>query len=103
MRHTLPIPDFAAMHAAQAEAARSRRVVPVLPTAGPVLTTMVRAKERERFDAERREREKDMERQMAIRASEKAEQEEREYREARKRTVPKAHEVPEWYKDLRKG
>lgn len=101
-RHVMPIPDFAAMHAAQAEASRNRRVVPVLPTAAPVLTTMARAKDREKFDAERREREKAIEQQLQIREREREEQEEREYREARKRTVPKAHEVPEWYKDLRK-
>jgi hypothetical protein len=63
---------------------------------------MVRAKEREKFEAERRERERAIEQQREIRERERAEQEERAYREARKRTVPKAHEVPEWYKDLRK-
>jgi hypothetical protein len=96
------MPDFAAMHAAEAEAVRGRRVVPVLPTDAPPLTTMVRAKEREKFDEERRERERATETLREMRERERAEQEDRAYREARKRTVPKAHEVPDWYKDVPK-
>ncbi|KAF8514276.1 hypothetical protein JB92DRAFT_3115728 [Gautieria morchelliformis] len=102
MPQALPMPDFAALHAAQEEAMRSRQVVPVTRSEAPALTTMVRAKEREKFEAERRERERAVEQQREMRERERAEQEERAYREARKRTVPKAHEVPEWYKDLRK-
>lgn len=87
-------------NASQNGTIRKKRPALVLPTEAPVLTTMIRAKEREKFDAERREREKAMEIQRQIRERERAEQEEREYREARKRTVIRANEIPEWYKDV---
>ena len=94
------MPDFAAMHAQAAQAGSKRAVVPVLPTEAPALTTMVRARERERFEEERRARERAVERLRAERERERATQDEEAYRAARKRTVPRAHEVPGWYKDV---
>ncbi|GJJ13126.1 hypothetical protein Clacol_007376 [Clathrus columnatus] len=84
----------------QADQTRKKTSNPILPTDAPVLNTLIRAKAREKFDAERKEREKILELQRLIRERERAEQEEREYKEARKRTIPRAHEVPEWYKDV---
>ncbi|KIJ53686.1 hypothetical protein M422DRAFT_64623 [Sphaerobolus stellatus SS14] len=98
-----PVPDFAALHAAQAKASRKKDLPPVtLPSEAPVLNTTLRAAERAKFDAERKERERALEIQREVRERERAEQDDREYREARKRTVIRAHEVPEWYKDVPK-
>lgn len=93
------IPDFKALHAAQeAELAlRKGGIVPVVPL--PLeLNTDVRAREREKFEARMREREREMERAMEERRREREEEEEREIRELRRRAVPRAHEVPEWYR-----
>ena len=91
------------MHAAQeaALAARREQIVPVVP-AEIQLTTDVRAREREKFEEARRARERELELQMEERRRQREIEEEREIREMRRRAVPKANEVPEWYADAPK-
>lgn len=99
----LPIPDFKAKHAAQeaALAARRAEIVPVVPQEVG-FPTDVRAKERERFDEARRAREREIELQMEERRRLREIEEEKEIKELRRRAVPKANEVPEWYADAPK-
>lgn len=94
------VPDFQTLHAAQealrasrSEEARTHITVPHEFH----LSLAERAKEREQYEAERRERELEAERAAEEARREREEQEEREWREARRRAIPKAHEVPEWY------
>ncbi|KAF8799904.1 hypothetical protein BYT27DRAFT_7200885 [Phlegmacium glaucopus] len=97
------IPDFKAMHAAQeAELAlRKENIQPVVPL--PIRwETDLRLKERQKFDERMREKEREQERLMELRRKEREEEEEREVRELRKKAVPKAHEVPGWYKEAPK-
>lgn len=102
--HRLGIPDFKAIHAAQeAELALRRRehVAPVVPL--PIeLSTETRAKERAKFDERIREKEREMEIVMEMRKRQREEEEEREIKELRKKAVPRAHEVPEWYREAPK-
>ncbi|KAI0059420.1 hypothetical protein BV25DRAFT_1828938 [Artomyces pyxidatus] len=95
----LPVPDFQALHAAEADlaAARKQHVVPFVPAPPLELATEARIKEREKFDAARRAREREIELQKEERLRLQAAAEEREIRELRRLAVPKAHEVPEWY------
>ena len=98
--YSTTIPDFKAMHAAQeAELAlRKENIRPVVPL--PIRwETDYRLTERQKFDERMREKAREQERLMEVRRREQEEQEEREVRELRKKTVPKAHEVPEWYKE----
>ncbi|OBZ78858.1 hypothetical protein A0H81_01354 [Grifola frondosa] len=90
------IPDFKALHVAQElqAAARKEQIVPLIPL-DIGLQTEVRAHEREKFEEARREREREIERQMEERRRQQELEEEREIKELRKRAVPKAHEVPE--------
>jgi septal ring factor EnvC (AmiA/AmiB activator) len=91
------------MHAAQeAELAlRKENIQPVVPL--PVhWETDVRLKERQKYDEKMREKQRELEREMAMRRREREEEEEREVRELRKKAVPKAHGVPEWYKEAPK-
>ncbi|KAI6037803.1 hypothetical protein EDC04DRAFT_2700040 [Pisolithus marmoratus] len=65
-------------------------------------TTTLRATERAKFDALIRQKQEEMAR-VREEARKRAEEEmEREMREMRRRAVPKAHEVPEWYKEMPK-
>ncbi|KAI6027148.1 hypothetical protein EDC04DRAFT_2718040 [Pisolithus marmoratus] len=65
-------------------------------------TTTLRATERAKFDALIRRKQEEMAR-VREQARKRAEEEmEREVREMRRRAVPKAHEVPEWYKEMPK-
>ncbi|PCH34280.1 hypothetical protein WOLCODRAFT_148344 [Wolfiporia cocos MD-104 SS10] len=95
---SLAIPDFKALHAAHesALAARRAQVAPVVPMEVEFATD-VRARERERFEEGRRARERELEAQMEERRRQRALEEEEEVRELRRRAVPRAHEVPEWY------
>ncbi|KAF5311919.1 hypothetical protein D9619_002427 [Psilocybe cf. subviscida] len=99
-----PIPDFAAMHAAQAALlARAKASLPPLTKPhGPALTTEARMKERAVFDAHIKEKEAEEERKKEEERRRIEEEEELEIKELRKRAVPKAHEVPEWYRDMPK-
>ena len=64
--------------------------------------TEQRAKERERFDAMVRRKEEDAEKVKEEVRRQEAEVEEREIRELRRRAVPKANAIPEWYADMPK-
>jgi hypothetical protein len=61
-----------------------------------------RAKEREKYEQARQEREDELSRIAEERRREQEAEQERDYREARKRAVPKANAVPDWYRDLPK-
>lgn len=96
----VPVPDFKALHAAQEaeHALRRDQIVPVVSL--PVeLSTEGRAKEREKFNAMMREKEREIERALEQRRREQEEEEEKLVRELRKKAVPRAHEVPGWYKE----
>ncbi|EIW74934.1 hypothetical protein CONPUDRAFT_169823 [Coniophora puteana RWD-64-598 SS2] len=103
-RPRAPIPDFKALQAAHAASLAAKRptVVPVYPTAAPNFKTVSRMKEREKFDALMRAHEEGKGRERAEERRKREEEEEKELREMRKRAVPKANEVPEWYKDVPK-
>ena len=97
------IPDFKAMHAVQdaERALRKENIKPVVPL--PIRwETERRVKERQKFDERMRDKEREEERVEEMRRKEREEREEREVRELRKKAVPKAHEVPEWYKEAPK-
>lgn len=99
-RQGVSIPDFRTIHAAQeAEfALRKENICPTVPL--PMrFETDFRVKERQKFDERVREKEREREVEREQRRREREEQEEKEVRELRKRAVPKAHEVPEWYKE----
>ncbi|KAJ7626486.1 hypothetical protein B0H17DRAFT_996031 [Mycena rosella] len=100
---TYHIPDFATLHASQAAQNTLRRsqCAPTVPI--PIaFSTDARVRERARFDAQVREREQKEDETRAVLRREREEREAEEMREMRKRAVPKAHEVPEWYKDAPK-
>jgi Targeting protein for Xklp2 (TPX2) domain len=99
----VPVPDFKTLHAQQ-EAEINHRKENIHPTVTlPLeLHTNERAKEREKFDRMIKEKERELERVMEQRRREREENEEREVRELRKKAVPKAHEVPEWYNEMPK-
>lgn len=100
---TLGVPDFKTLHAAhEAQSAhRKENVVPVVPF--PIrFKTDERVKERQKFDERMKLKEREMERAMEQRRREREEEEEREVKALRKRAIPKAHEVPEWYKEAPK-
>ncbi|KAF7793566.1 hypothetical protein EIP86_004680 [Pleurotus ostreatoroseus] len=96
--HHLPIPDFKTLHEQQAREAAARRApaVPVQPQ-GFKFSTDTRMAERARWDEARREREREAERVAEEERRRREEEEEREVKEMRRKAVPKAHEVPEWY------
>ncbi|KAF7981390.1 hypothetical protein HWV62_33883 [Athelia sp. TMB] len=99
------VPDFAARHAAALAQSQTFRAAhapaPTVPHA-PALSTTARAKEREAFDAGVRAREAEAERAKEEARRIREEEEEKEMREARRRAVPRAHGVPEWYADAPK-
>ncbi|KAJ7927416.1 hypothetical protein B0H13DRAFT_1971219 [Mycena leptocephala] len=94
------IPDFKAMHASQAAQSALRRghLVPTVPVP-IVFSTDARVKERELFDQKVRERERELEAAREVQRREREEEEAKEIKEMRKHAIPKAHEVPEWYKE----
>ncbi|KAH9854272.1 hypothetical protein C2E23DRAFT_817962 [Lenzites betulinus] len=92
------IPDFKALHALQESMLAQRRaeITPVVPL--PIeLSTEARSHERERYEEARRAREAELERQREERRRQQELEEEQEIKELRRRAVPKANEVPEWY------
>ncbi|KAA1471466.1 hypothetical protein DENSPDRAFT_837471 [Dentipellis sp. KUC8613] len=97
-RHDQLIPDFKALHAAEAElaAARRQQIAPTVPIA-PHFSTEARLREREKFDEARRAKELEIERQKEEMRVLRELEEQKEIRELRKKAVPRAHEVPEWY------
>lgn len=100
MKKKHSIPDFKALHAAhEAEVAlRKENIQPVVPA--PVkFETDARLKERAKFDEMIREKELQRHLELEQRRRQREEEEEKEIRELRRKAIPKAHEVPEWYKD----
>lgn len=98
--HHHPIPDYKAEHALleSSLARRKENIAPIIPLSFD-LHTDARAKEREKFEAVVKEKEVEMDRQRETKRKEREEQEERELRELRRKAIPKANAVPEWYKD----
>ncbi|KAF7289390.1 hypothetical protein MIND_01401700 [Mycena indigotica] len=99
------IPDFAAIHAtfaAQSALRRSQAQPQHTHGQAPMLSTTLRAQERAAFDAGVRAREAQRETEKESERIEREERELEEEREARKRAVVKAHQVPEWYKEMPK-
>ncbi|KAG0706662.1 hypothetical protein DFH29DRAFT_136307 [Suillus ampliporus] len=98
------VPDFKALHEAhQASlACRKEHAVPIVPAPPIVLNTEIRAREREKFDQMMRMKEEEIERAKEERRRQRDAEEEREIKELRKRAIPKANEVPEWYADMPK-
>ena len=94
-----PIPNFKAIHSAQAALLASQRQEKIAPTVPvtPHFTTDERMAEREKFEEKRRARELELERQREEQRRAQEEEEEREWRELRKRAIPRANPVPEWY------
>jgi hypothetical protein len=76
--------------------------VPIVPAAPIVLCTELRAREREKFDEMVRIKEEEIERAKEERRRQRDAEEEREMKELRKRAIPKANEIPEWYADMPK-
>ncbi|KAJ3727138.1 hypothetical protein C8R42DRAFT_658765 [Lentinula raphanica] len=94
------VPDFQASHSAQDALLTSLKgqIKPVVPL--PVeMHTDARARERSKFDEQVREKELQASRALEEKKRQQAEEEEREIKEQRKKTIPKAHAVPDWYKD----
>ncbi|KAH9950944.1 hypothetical protein B0H21DRAFT_409263 [Amylocystis lapponica] len=102
-RAPLPVPDFKALHAAQESLFASRRehIVPTVPLELELYTD-VRAREREKFEEARRAREHELELQTEERRRLRELEEEKEIKELRKRAVPRANEIPDWYADAPK-
>lgn len=64
--------------------------------------TEQRAKEREKFDAMMKRKEEEMQRLKEERRRQEAEEEALVIRELRRKAVPKANDIPEWYADMPK-
>ncbi|KAK7036285.1 hypothetical protein R3P38DRAFT_619743 [Favolaschia claudopus] len=97
------IPDFKSMHASLAAqgALRRSQMAPTVPV--PLaFSTDIRARERELFDEKVREKERELEAARELQRREREEEQAKEIREMRRRAVPKAHEVPDWYKEAPK-
>ncbi|KAF7358723.1 hypothetical protein MSAN_01211300 [Mycena sanguinolenta] len=97
------IPDFKAIHATLAaqNALRRSQLAPTVPV--PIaFSTDIRAKERELFDEKVREKERELEVAREVQRREREQEEARELKDLRKRAIPKAHEVPDWYKEAPK-
>lgn len=98
------IPDFKALHAAQEvklALLKKENVHPTVPL--PIKwETDQRVKERQKYDEMVKEKEREQQRLKEEERRRREEEEERELRELRKKTIPKAHEVPEWYQEAPK-
>ena len=80
---------------------RSRRTPLMVPEAFR-FSTEQRAKDREKFDEGVRVKQKEKERRLEEDRAAKAVEDEREIKEMRKRAVPKANSIPEWYTTMPK-
>lgn len=101
------VPDFRALHESHEStlACRKENIVPSGPVETFFFYTEQRAKERERFDEMVKRKEEEMQRVREEQRRLAAEEEERAIKELRRKAIPKANEVPEWYADMpkRKG
>ncbi|KAF9235381.1 hypothetical protein BU15DRAFT_51475 [Melanogaster broomeanus] len=84
---------------------RKENNVPSRPVMPFFFSTEQRAKERERFDEMVRRKEEEMERLKEEQRRLEAEEEDRAIMELRRKAIPKANSVPEWYAGMpkRKG
>ena len=80
---------------------RSKRMPLIIPEAFR-FSTEQRAKDREKFDEAVRAKQKEKERQLEDDRAAKAVEEERGIKEMRRRAVPKANSIPEWYATMPK-
>ncbi|KAG1879606.1 hypothetical protein C8R48DRAFT_686344 [Suillus tomentosus] len=103
-RQRHPVPDFKVLHEAhQASLAwRKEHIIPIVPAAPITLSTEIRAREREKFDRMVRIKEEEIQRAKEERRRQRDAEEEREIKELRKRAIPKANEIPEWYAEMPK-
>lgn len=98
-----PIRDSRKKHATQdvEREHQKENIHPVVPQPFQLVTEQ-RIKERRKFDEMVKEKERERAQLEEQKRREKEEEEEREIRELRKRAIPKANVVPEWYKDAPK-
>lgn len=95
-----PIPDFKMLHAQLGVSQAHRKENVHLVTAQPFhWATDQRVKRRREFDDMVKEKLRQRELLEEQKRKEMEEEEERGMRELRKRLIPKANVVPEWYKD----
>ena len=80
---------------------RSKRTPLIIPEAFR-FSTEQRARDREKFDEAVRAKQREKERQLEEDRAAKAVEEERGIKEMRKRAVPKANSIPEWYATMPK-
>ncbi|KAJ4464371.1 hypothetical protein J3R30DRAFT_3767145 [Lentinula aciculospora] len=94
------IPDFKASHSVQDALLTSIKgqIKPVVPLQVEMHTD-ARARERGKFNDQLREKELQARRAHEERKRQQAKDEERELKEQRKKAIPKANLVPDWYKD----
>jgi hypothetical protein len=81
---------------------RSKGRMPLIVPEAFRFSTEQRAKDREKFDEGVRVKQKAKERQSEEERAARAVEEEREMKEMRKRAVPKANSIPEWYATMPK-
>ncbi|KXN84975.1 hypothetical protein AN958_11820 [Leucoagaricus sp. SymC.cos] len=100
---THPVPGFKSIHAhpESSQAHRKENLHPVI-TQPFHWATEQRIKERKEFDEMVKEKERERELLEEQKRKEREEEEEMEIRELRKRAIPKANVVPDWYKDAPK-
>ena len=80
---------------------RKENIHPVIPQPFQWATEQ-RIQERKKFDEVMKEKVREKDELEERKRKEREEEEEKEVRELRKRAVPKANPVPEWYKDVPK-
>lgn len=105
LRAFLKVPDYKALHAAEAALRASQRPKPkVTVPESPAFVSKLRARERAEFDEMMRLKMEQKEREEEEQRTKEKEEEEKEIAEIRRKAVPRAHEVPAWYADApRKG
>ncbi|KAG2144715.1 uncharacterized protein EDB93DRAFT_1104921 [Suillus bovinus] len=98
------VPDFKVLHEVHQTSLgwRKEHVVPIVPAPPIILNTEIRAREREKFDRMVRIKEEEIQRAKEERRRQRDAEEEREIKELRKRAIPRANEIPEWYADMPK-
>lgn len=103
-RETRPVPLFNSHHGETSLSLRKEDAMTTsTTTAIPfIFSTEQRAKERAKFDAMMRHKEEEMARVREEARRRAEEEEEMEIREIRRRAVPKANEIPEWYAGMPK-
>ena len=101
------VPDFKALRASHQAAfiIHKEDIVPSMPVVPFFFCTEQRAKEREKFDEMMKRKEEDIQRLKEEQRRREAEEEERAIKELRRKAIPKANDIPEWYAGMpkRKG